>query len=288
MPTDYENRIRRVIRHILDNPAGDLSLDALADVAAMSRFHWHRVFRAMTGETCAETVRRLRVHRAATWLVETDQPIEQVASRSGYENVQSFNRLFREIMDMTPKEFRARGIHPQKSPATEDRNSTPFQIELREEPDRRVAGLIHRGAYSGLGRAFEQMAAIFGARGLWSFVRETIVVVTDDPVTTSEDEITALAGFCVTPDLLTPDDLQEKSVPGGFHAVVTHIGPYATLGAAYDWLYGTWLPASGYLPSDQPTFEVYRNSPMDTAPADLRTEIFLPLIARHAKAVSAP
>jgi len=83
MTSDYENRIRRVIRHISDNPAGDLSLDALADVAAMSRFHWHRVFRAMTGETCAEAVRRLRMHRAATWIVETDQPIEGIASCCG-------------------------------------------------------------------------------------------------------------------------------------------------------------------------------------------------------------
>ena len=49
-----ENRMIRVLDHIHDNPAGDLSLDALADVAAMSRFHWHRVFRAITGETAAQ------------------------------------------------------------------------------------------------------------------------------------------------------------------------------------------------------------------------------------------
>ena len=64
----YEDRLRRVIRYIYDNPAGDLSLDTLADVAAFSRFHWHRVFLAMTGETCAEAVRRVRATRAAHWL----------------------------------------------------------------------------------------------------------------------------------------------------------------------------------------------------------------------------
>ena len=286
MTSDYENRIRRVIRHISDNPAGDLSLDALADVAAMSRFHWHRVFRAMTGETCAEAVRRLRMHRAATWIVETDQPIERIASCCGYENVQSFNRLFREIMSMTPEEFRARGTNPQKPAAAAAESLTSFHVELREEADRHLAGLVHRGAYSELGRAFEQMAAIFAARELWPYVQETIVVITDDPNATSEDEITALAGFSVAPDFTTPDDLQETVLSGGRHAVVTHIGPYALLGAAYDWLYGEWLPASGFLPADRPTFEVYRNSPMDTAPAELRTEIFLPLAETTAKAVS--
>ena len=47
----YEARLLRVIDDIHANPAGDLSLDALADVAALSRFRFHRVFRAMTGET---------------------------------------------------------------------------------------------------------------------------------------------------------------------------------------------------------------------------------------------
>lgn len=60
MANDYERRLMRVLDYIHDNPAGDLSLDALADVAALSRFHFHRVFRAMTGQTVAQAVRRLR------------------------------------------------------------------------------------------------------------------------------------------------------------------------------------------------------------------------------------
>lgn len=58
MLNKYEERILRVQEYIYQNPSGDLSLDRLADVAAMSRFHWHRVYRAMTGETCAQAVRR--------------------------------------------------------------------------------------------------------------------------------------------------------------------------------------------------------------------------------------
>jgi AraC family transcriptional regulator len=64
MSAPYEQRILRVLNYIHDTPAGDLSLDQLADVAAMSRFHWHRVFHAVTGETCAQAVRRIRLHRA--------------------------------------------------------------------------------------------------------------------------------------------------------------------------------------------------------------------------------
>ena len=79
MASTYENRILRVLEYIHSNPAGDLSLDALADVAAFSRFHWHRVFHGMTGETLADAVRRIRLHRSACWLVQSEKPVAQVA-----------------------------------------------------------------------------------------------------------------------------------------------------------------------------------------------------------------
>ena len=75
MAASYEDRVLRVLAYIHDYPDGDLSLDALSEVAAMSRFHWHRVFRAITGETCAQAVRRIRLHRAASWLVMTEKPV---------------------------------------------------------------------------------------------------------------------------------------------------------------------------------------------------------------------
>ena len=91
---EYEERLLRVLAHIHDHLDGDLSLDALADVACMSRFHWHRVFRAMTGETLADVVRRIRLSRAANALVREDRPIEEIAARYGYSGPAGFSRAF--------------------------------------------------------------------------------------------------------------------------------------------------------------------------------------------------
>ena len=63
-PAPDEARILRVLDHIHNHPAEDLSLDALADIAAMSRLSWHPVFRAVTGEAPADAVRRIRMGRA--------------------------------------------------------------------------------------------------------------------------------------------------------------------------------------------------------------------------------
>ncbi len=71
-----------------------------------------------------------------------------------------------------------------------------------------------------------------------------------------------------------------QTLEGGEYAVITHRGPYPRLGETYRWLYGVWLPTSGREPRHAPPFEVYRNSPQETAPEDLLTDIHLPLEPR--------
>ena len=109
MASAYEKRILRVLDYIHANPAGDLSLDALADVAAMSRFHWHRVFHGMTGETLACAVRRIRLHRSACWLVQTEKPIAEIANMAGFGNVQTYTRVFSASLQPFPCSFSQTG-----------------------------------------------------------------------------------------------------------------------------------------------------------------------------------
>jgi AraC family transcriptional regulator len=59
--------------------------------------------------------------------------------------------------------------------------------------------------------------------------------------------------------------------------VVLHVGPYADLDRAYAWLYGTWLGQSGEEAADAPCVEAYLNDARTVPPAELRTEIWLPL-----------
>ena len=65
---EYEKRVNRVIDHIRAHLADELSLAALARVAAFSPFHFDRVFKAITGETLFGFIQRLRIERAANAL----------------------------------------------------------------------------------------------------------------------------------------------------------------------------------------------------------------------------
>ncbi len=279
MTQQYEDRIRRVLKHIHDNPHEDLSLDCLCDIAAMSRFHWHRVFHAMTGETCAEVVRRVRTHRAAGLLVQSDLNIEEIARKTGFSNRQSFARTFQEQFAMTPAQFRKEGCPGQFSIHLRKGLCSMFDVDVREEGALRLIGLKHEGDYHAIGSAFEQVGAAFAARNLWPKSKGMVGVYYDDPSSVEVEKLRSFAGVAVSEDLVTPDGLEDLDIPGGPRAVLRFKGPYAGLKAAYDYLYGEWLPASRRVPDDMPPYEMYLNSPMDTAPTELLTDICAPLQA---------
>ena len=90
----YEQRLQRVSAYIYDHLDEELDLDRLADIACLSPHHWHRIYRAVHGETLAATVKRLRLHRAAGDLVRTTLSVDVIARRAGYPNLQSFYQDF--------------------------------------------------------------------------------------------------------------------------------------------------------------------------------------------------
>ncbi len=276
MATSYEDRILRVLTYIHDHPDGDLSLDALADVAAMSRFHWHRVFRALTGETCAQAVRRIRLHRAAFQLVRSENPVSDIAQAVGYPNPNSFIRAFTEAYGRSPVAFRKAGQSLPAHPNFRTGEYPMHPVTTRTEPARRVIALPHKGAYTEIGQSFEAFGALCESRQLWPQVGPVLGIYLDSPDDVPEDQLRSYAGAEFRGDG-TPEGMEDLQIPGGKTAVLTYKGPYSGLASAYHSLFGNWLPESGEEPADQPCYEVYLNDPRDTAPEDLLTEICLPL-----------
>ena len=277
MAHSYEDRILRVLDHIHDNPAGDLSLDALADIAAMSRFHWHRVFRSVTGETLAQTVRRMRMHRAAVELASGASDIAALARKLGYADAPSFSRAFAEIYGQPPGSFRARQDFRPFPPSFPKGVPLMFPVEIKTFPARPLLAVAHRGPYPEIGRAFEKLSAVIATRNLFSQVVQMVAVYYDDPSAVDPMDLRSHAAFEMSGPLAADAPLEALELAGGRHAVMHFKGPYAGLSTAYDQLYGTWLPSSGEMPSDHASFEIYLNSPMDTAPEDLLTLLCVPL-----------
>jgi AraC family transcriptional regulator len=286
--SDYAMRLERVFRWLADHLDDTLDLARLADVAAMSPYHFHRIYHAMHGETAAETVRRLRLHRAAVELITGGLPVARIAGRAGYGSQEAFTRAFKAAYGVPPARYRASfvpspvltGPSKRTGPTgTEDVMETTmtYHATIRETPAIRVAALPHHGDYLNIGSTFERLAAMAVGQGLFGPGSRSFGIYYDDPATTSRDALRADA--CLTlPDGLVPGGaLQLREIPARRYAVTLHVGPYAELHIPYKWLYGTWLPQSGEEAADAPIIEEYLNDARMVPPSELRTEIWLPL-----------
>jgi len=99
-------RIARAIGALLDAGEARPSAEDLAGIAAMSRAAFQRQFLDIIGMTVADFDVRLRIHRAALLLVETDLPVNNIAAAIGYASRSHFSSTFHKVMGVDPTQFR--------------------------------------------------------------------------------------------------------------------------------------------------------------------------------------
>jgi AraC family transcriptional regulator len=274
----YAERLERVFRWLADHLDDTLDLTRLADVACLSPYHFHRVYRAMQGETAADTVRRMRLHRAAVELITGELPVPRVARRAGYGSQEAFTRAFRAAYGVPPARYRASFVPPQTPHRQEDAMDTAtYDATIRTTPTLRVATLAHRGEYQTIGSTFQRLMTMAAAQGLLGADGRTFGIYYDDPSATPVGALRSDACVVVADGREPSGELQLKEIRGGRYATVLHVGPYAELDRPYKWLYGTWLAQSGEEPADAPVVESYLNDARTVPPTALQTEIWLPL-----------
>jgi AraC-like DNA-binding protein len=100
-------RLSAALHYIDMHASGCIQLEQLAAIASMSKFHFLRTFRRVTGTTPYRFVLATRLRRAAASLASTRLPIGTIALNEGFNDLSSFNRYFRRMLKLTPKGYRS-------------------------------------------------------------------------------------------------------------------------------------------------------------------------------------
>lgn len=288
--SDYKQRILRVLIHIQHHLDDRVSIDELARIACFSPFHFHRIFSGMIGESLKEHVRRLRLERAAIQLKLSRRPITQIAFDAGYDAHEAFTRAFKAVFGASPIAFRSKrmpalvavpsGVHYNDGKAPKNFKVAPTQntsVMVKTLKPIRVAFMRHVGPYKKVSATWDRLLAQLVSKGLIGGDCQFIGICHDDPDVTPSKKLRYDA--CVTIDKqFTPmDDIGVQTIPGGDYATTTHFGPYYHIGRTYVEVLGQWLPRSGREMGSCFCFESYLNSPENTEPEDLLTDIYVPL-----------
>jgi AraC-like DNA-binding protein len=100
------NRMDQVIQLMLQERHRPISLQEVAEKANMSKEAFCRFFKLRTRKTFTQYLQQLRINEAQKLLIETDLSISTIAFQVGFENLSYFNRAFKSILGITPREFR--------------------------------------------------------------------------------------------------------------------------------------------------------------------------------------
>lgn len=293
----YEARLLRVLHHIDHHLDGDLKLEALAGLAHFSPYHFHRIFRGMTGETIAGYIRRRRLQRAADRLLDSSVSVTELAFVSGFESNESFARAFRAQFGSPPSSYRHTGNRLMTKHALdaargsllvnrtqtlsdylqqEDRK-VMFDVEIKKLPDIPIAFLRHIGPYHEIGATFKAMCQAADTQGLFGPQAQFLARYHDDPHMVEAEQLRAEAAIVVPSDREVKQPLVRQVIGAGDYASAILKGPFSQLQAAYDWLFGQWLPQSGRETANKPSIEIYLTDPDETRPENNLTEIRIPL-----------
>lgn len=280
---DYKRRITRVLIYINEHLAENVELSKIAAVSCFSPFHFHRIFKALTGETVFEYIARLRLETAARMLRYTHEPVNSIAWQVGYETHSSLTKAFRKQFGVSPSKFRMLNspirdsiisINPLKSKMM--KLEKPEMI-VREEKD--CLFVEHIGAYNtaNCGNVWQTLWKYVVENNLCNQQTEVIGLALDDPDITKPENCRYDACITVDKPMKTTGEIGCKKIPGGLFVKFTYKGPYTKLSDFYQSVYGEWLPKSGQRLRDCPCIEKYVNDPQTTPPEELITELWLPI-----------
>src|ERR1700677_2008908 len=150
--SEYARRINRVIDYLRGNLDRQVKLEELAKVACFSKFHFHRIFSAVSGETLNNFTNRLRLEKAARLLRYSDQSLTDIALDCGFSSSATFSRTFRSGYDISPSQFRKSGqikkskickeLFPEDEyglPMSAEEKRAAFPVRLIDISERQIA-----------------------------------------------------------------------------------------------------------------------------------------------------
>lgn len=277
---DYVDRVNRAIDLVRQNLDQPLKLESVSRAACFSPFHFHRIFRSLVGESLNQFVKRLRLERAlgliwqANWAGQRRLSLTDIAFACGFASSSDFARCFKQCFGAAASSFDLAAFRSNRRKAWQSAVDDPkkrhilrrlrttkspdcFEVRVRQLPPRSVA-------YIRVHKPLRESACLSATTRLMRWAErqglsgdQWLSCMWDKP------DITAYHRWCYDIGLIVPENTPRGEVsridfPAMEVAEVEIRGGIEMEVRAMDWLAGTWLPANGFKPQNQPVFEAWR------------------------------
>jgi AraC family transcriptional regulator len=276
---EYHKSLSRVLdymhTHLNENPG----LDKLSDIANLSPYHFHRMFKAVIGVNTGAYQLRLRMEYIAGQLQSEKDSLEQLAEKTGYNGTSALSKAFRKYYGMAPSVYRSLPVIATKYKSVNE--NFPFSVcsvptfsvlcapVLAEEP-----------MVEACTKAWKSVENFAQKKGLLTSDAETIGLSLNAHKIDIPGDRIFYAGLSVSEAFIAEEPFCSLSIDAGTFAVFSIKGSFDKLSELYRYIYFEWLPAGPYLPGKGLAFEKYLDNPHQVPAQEVRTEVYLPVISR--------
>ncbi len=292
---DYRNRLNRVFEFIDENLDSNLSLKEVAKVAFFSPYHFHRIFKQLTGETLNEFITRRRIERSVSDILHRNVSISEIAHAYGFSDNSAYTKAFKKYYGISPSEFKRQNPNKftkirelkskigQNYPSLDayvriidnlktwiDMNSN---IEIRQIPEQNYVYITCIGPNE-LPGAFQKLLAWAIPNGLLANGAKLMTVYQDSLKITEEAKARFRA--CLQVGHQPECEFESATIPSGTYIVGKFEIPLEEFEKAWTGLY-VWMDNNGYARRAGDSFEVYHNNFNDHPDKKAIVDLYIPI-----------
>ncbi len=301
---EYISRVNSVQDYISTHIDQDLSLGELAGVAGFSEYHFHRIFTSMVKETLYKYINRLRMEKAANLLVFNHKKnITEITFDCGFSNSAVFARSFKKhyntsaskyrilysknrqtnskncIEGKTSKRYHTNGLHQEDFVAS---GNIQCRVDIQNIKEITVVYMRYTGPYKNNPKAYKRLISNLIK---WAEARELLnhkelklfSIYHDNPEITEKNRQRTSICLAVPENTPIEGEVGKMTIPSGKYAIGQFEISSNEFEDAWNYMFGDWLPSSGYQADDNPCFELYKNNPDNHPQKKSLVDIYLPV-----------
>ncbi|WP_378173269.1 GyrI-like domain-containing protein [Aquimarina sp. SS2-1] len=297
---EYISRINLALQYIDEHLDGDVSLASVSKVAFYSPFHFHRIFKAVIGETLNEYINRRRIEKMASILMHQKEiSITELSSQYGFNSNSSFTRAFKKFYGVSPTEFRkqlpSKFSKIRKAESKIGQENLIFEkyicninnhlnwitmnakIEVKKTPELHFASITHIGI-NGIENAFEKLIQWGRSKGILENPGTKMARVFHDSFKiTSPDKVRM--SICMLME--KPVIAEGEFIPGTIKKGRSIVGRFEITPNDFEKAWSSlfvWMSEQGYQKAEEKPFEIYHNDFRTHPENKFLVDFYIPII----------
>jgi len=242
----------------------NITLDELAKLNSVSKYHFHRIFKEETGENLFERIISIRLQKAANLLISNCySTISEIREQSGYSSHSSFVKAFKSRFGFTPTQWKKGGYMEYS------KKNISFNIHINDDflsiipiikvaPKRVCAYIRHKGYDLSVTNTWERLMAFSYEKKFDSAIQ--IGVFHDNPVITPYEDCHYIAAFEVENTFISTNSISKLEIDESLCAIFHYEGVYGDVTKLMVYIYNFWLPNSEYEAQTLPAYAIYHKN----------------------------